>query len=109
MVRALCLAAILVLSGNAAFALDPAAQRGLTFVKTNCAMCHAIGKVGDSPLKDAPPFRTLHELYPVEDLEEALAEGIITGHPSMPQFTLDTAQITDVIAYLKTLEDPTAQ
>jgi hypothetical protein len=32
----------------------------------------------------APPFRTLHERYPVENLEEPLAEGIISGHPSMP-------------------------
>lgn len=109
MVRALCLAALLALSSNAALALDPAAQRGQTFVRTNCGMCHATGRTGESPLAIAPAFRTLHELYPIEDLEEALAEGIITGHPSMPQFTLDAAQIDDVIAYLKTLEDPTAQ
>jgi hypothetical protein len=52
----------------------------------------------------APPFRSLHERYPVENLQESLAEGIITGHPSMPEFRLDPDQITDVIAYLKTLE-----
>jgi mono/diheme cytochrome c family protein len=28
----------------------------------------------------------------------------MTGHPSMPEFRLDAAQINDVIAYLKTLE-----
>jgi hypothetical protein len=52
----------------------------------------------------APPFRTLHERYPVETLEEALAEGIITGHPNMPEFRLDPGQVGDVIAFLKTLE-----
>ena len=52
----------------------------------------------------APPFRSLHERYPVENLQESLAEGIVTGHPSMPEFRLDPDQITDVIAYLKTLE-----
>ncbi|MBZ0229488.1 MAG: cytochrome c [Bauldia sp.] len=109
MIRVLILTAVLALSTGAAFALDPAAQRGLTFVRANCAMCHAVGHFGDSPLSPAPAFRTLHALYPVEELEEALAEGIVTGHPSMPQFTLDGAQIDDVIAYLKTLEKPGAQ
>jgi hypothetical protein len=32
------------------------------------------------------------------------AEGIITGHPSMPEFKLDAGQVADVIAYLKSLE-----
>ena len=83
---------------------SPAARRGLTFVRTNCAQCHAIDKGSPSPLGIAPPFRTLHRMYPVESLEEALAEGISTGHPSMPEFRLDPDQIGDVIAYLKSLE-----
>lgn len=82
----------------------PAAQRGLVFLRTNCVRCHAIDKVSNSPLKIAPPFRTLHLRYPIEDLEEPLAEGIITGHPTMPEFRLDPGQVGDVIAYLKTLE-----
>ena len=57
-----------------------------------------------SPLKIAPPFRTLHLRYPIETLEESLAEGIVTGHPTMPQFRLEPDQINDVISYLKTLE-----
>ena len=106
MMRVLALAAVFAISTQAAVALDPSAQRGLTFVQTNCSMCHAVGRVGTSPLAIAPPFRTLHERYPVEDLQESLAEGIVTGHPSMPQFKLDAAQINDVIAYLKSLEGP---
>lgn len=84
--------------------LSPAAQRGLVIVRTNCSRCHAIGKVGDSLLPIAPPFRTLHERYRVEDLEEPLAEGIVTGHPTMPEFRFDPGQVGDVIAYLKSLE-----
>jgi mono/diheme cytochrome c family protein len=84
--------------------LSPAAQRGLVIVRTNCSRCHAIGKIGDSPLPIAPPFRTLHARYPVEDLEEPLAEGIVTGHPTMPEFRFDPGQVGDIIAYLKTLE-----
>ena len=89
---------------TATAAMDPKEQRGLTFAQTNCAMCHAIGRHGSSPLAEAPPFRTLHERYPVEDLEEPLAEGIMTGHPTMPQWQLDPGQISDLIAYMKTLE-----
>jgi len=84
--------------------LSPAAQRGLVIVRTNCARCHAIDNVSESPLKVAPPFRTLHQRYPVEALEEPLAEGIVTGHPSMPEFSFDPGQVGDVIAYLKSLE-----
>jgi cytochrome c len=104
MVRFLTMAAAVLFGMNSASALDPAAQRGLTFAQTNCAMCHAIGPAGESPLPIAPPFRTFHEAYPVEHLEEAFAEGIVTGHPTMPQYQLDVAQITDLIAYLKSLE-----
>jgi mono/diheme cytochrome c family protein len=101
---ALVLLTVLEASHAAAEGLSPAAQRGLTFVRVNCARCHAIGKAGESPLTIAPAFRTLHRQYPVEGLEEAFAEGIVTGHPTMPEFQLDPGQIGDVIAYLKTLE-----
>lgn len=89
----------------AGYALEPDAQRGLTFVTANCIECHSVDKVSPSALKIAPAFRTLHINYPVENLAEAFAEGIMTGHPSMPQFKLDPGQIGDVIAYLKTLEN----
>jgi mono/diheme cytochrome c family protein len=86
--------------------LEPAAQRGRTLLQAECARCHAIGMIGGSPLKIAPPFRTLHLKYPVETLQESLAEGIITGHQTMPEFSFDTGQVNDIITYLKTLERP---
>jgi len=89
---------------DASHAQSPAAQRGQTFVRVNCSRCHSIDKVSPSPLRIAPPFRTLHLKYPVETLEEALAEGIVTGHAAMPEFRLDPGQVGDVIAFLKTLE-----
>jgi cytochrome c len=87
-----------------AVAASPAEQRGKTFALNNCARCHSIDQVTQSPLKIAPPFRTLHLRYPVETLAEALAEGIETGHPTMPAFQLDPDQINDLLSYLKTLE-----
>jgi cytochrome c553 len=95
---------LLTSSAMAQSALEPAAQRGLTLVRTHCARCHSIDRVSASPLAIAPPFRTLHKKYPVENLEEALGEGISTGHPTMPEFRFDPGQVTDIIAYLKTLE-----
>jgi mono/diheme cytochrome c family protein len=80
------------------------AEQGKRLALTYCARCHAIDKVSPSPLKIAPPFRTLHERYPVGMLEEALAEGIVTGHPTMPEFRFDGDQIGDFLAFLKTLE-----
>jgi cytochrome c len=84
--------------------ISPAVQRGLNFARANCARCHAIDRVGPSPLAIAPPFRELHKRYPVESLQEAFAEGIQTGHQNMPEFRLEPDQIGDVIAFLKTLE-----
>ena len=87
-----------------ALAASPAEQRGKAYVRSHCARCHAIDRVSNSPLKIAPPFRTLHLRYPVETLGEALAEGIYTGHAEMPAFELTPDQIHDVLSYLKTLE-----
>jgi cytochrome c len=92
------------LSSGIGFAQDPSAQRGRSFALANCARCHSIDKVSPSPLAIAPPFRTLHQRYPVESLEEALGEGIVTSHPTMPEFRLEPDQIGDFIRFLKTLE-----
>jgi cytochrome c len=96
--------ALLTSSAVAQPALEPAAQRGLVIARTNCARCHSIDRVTASPLAIAPPFRTLHKKYPVENLEEALAEGISTGHPTMPEFRFDPGQVSDFISFLKSLE-----
>ena len=85
-----------------AMAASPEEQRGKTFALNNCARCHSIDKVSPSRLKIAPPFRTLHTRYPIETIAEALAEGIYTGHPTMPVYQLDPDQIHDLLAYLKT-------
>ena len=79
-------------------------ELGEAIAQEHCAACHAIGLEGDSPMPEAPAFRTLHESYPVTHLAEALAEGIIVGHPEMPVFVLDPAQIESFLAYLHTLE-----
>jgi mono/diheme cytochrome c family protein len=83
---------------------EPNVMAGKAFALANCSHCHSIDKFTPSALPIAPPFRTLHQRYPVESLEEALGEGISTGHPSMPEFRLDPGQVGDFISFLKSLE-----
>jgi len=95
---------LITIAFTPAGAASPQEKRGKILALYNCAKCHSIDKVSPSPLKIAPPFRTLHTHYPIEVLAKALAEGITTGHPRMPPFDLGPVQIGDLLAYLKTLE-----
>ncbi len=100
----LLLAMLLAAATPAAAQTEPAAQRGLVFVKTHCAACHAIGRSDESPLALALPLRDLHRHYAPEMLPEAMLAGVRKGHPNMPAFMLDVAHFADIIAYLKTFE-----
>ncbi len=105
--------ALVTLGGGALTALanaqagpsDPAA--GAAILEANCATCHAIGAMGASPVATAPAFRTLSTRYPVESLEEALAEGIMVGHEGlvqMPEFVFSPEEIGHIIAYLSSIQ-----
>jgi cytochrome c len=83
---------------------DASIQRGQALVERNCGMCHATGTAGDSPNPLSPHFRDLHERYPVEDLGEALSEGIMVGHPQMPQFRFAPDEVQNIIAYLQSIQ-----
>ena len=51
-----------------------------------------------------PAFRILGQRYPIESLEEALAEGVMSGHPDMPEFSFDAHDVGAIIAYLKSIQ-----
>ena len=103
--QALAAACVLAALADPALAqMSPAAQRGLTYVRVNCAQCHSVDKATASPLRAAVPLRELHQRYAVRDLAASLAEEIRTGHPSMAEYRLDPGQVADVIAWLETLE-----
>ena len=80
------------------------ARRGEALLTTNCARCHAVGRSGLSPHPEAPPFRTLSRKFKVEGLAEALAEGISTGHPDMPEFVFEADEVGAIIDYLKSIQ-----
>lgn len=79
-------------------------EEGRRLAEINCATCHAIGPTGDSRHPTAPPFRTLSQNYPLNSLEEAFAEGILVGHPDMPDFQLESAEIDHLLAYLNSIQ-----
>jgi len=74
-------------------------------VQANCGRCHAIGLDDRSPLPVAPPFREVAKRYPPDNLAEALAEGIVTGHEGMPEFVFEPEQIVAIVEYLQSLRD----
>lgn len=78
-------------------------DRGAILVRQKCAGCHAVERSGDSPMAAAPPFRSMGVLYPVRDLQEAFAEGLVTAHPAMPAFELQSTEIADLVAYLESV------
>ena len=101
-VRASLAAVLLLTVAQAATAQD--VKYGEELLTRDCGKCHAVGSTGESPDKEAPAFRTLGQRYPVESLEEALGEGIMSGHPEMPEFKFDANDVGAIIAYLKSIQ-----
>ncbi len=85
-------------------AVASSAADGEKLLQDNCSRCHAIGKEGDSPLPIAPPFRDVMKIYGADSLEEALGEGLVTGHPDMPEFVFPPDQVGAIVSYLHSLE-----
>jgi mono/diheme cytochrome c family protein len=105
--KRLASAAVIALLPSITWAQDgDLLQRGRAIVEEHCARCHAVGEAGESPLAAAPPFRSLGERYPVSDLEEALAEGIVTAHPDMPEFAFPPEEVAAIIAFLESIQQP---
>ncbi|ODR96695.1 hypothetical protein AUC69_13920 [Methyloceanibacter superfactus] len=84
-------------------------DKGEVLVREKCSRCHAVGIEGASPNPDAPPFRTLSSRYPIEDLAESLAEGIVSGHPDMPIFVFGPHDVDAIIAYLESIQEAPAE
>jgi mono/diheme cytochrome c family protein len=101
-VFAICAAPVATLAAPG----KPLLARGAAIARNNCGACHAISRTGASPNPKSPPFRELARRYPLSNLEEALAEGIVVGHEGleMPRFKLDAAEIEAILAYLGSIQ-----
>ncbi len=103
---ALALALFAAGAGSSAVAAEKGlANKGEVLVRENCARCHAVALVGASPSAEAPPFRTLGRQYPIENLAESLAEGIVSGHPEMPIFVFKPHDVDAILAYLESIQE----
>lgn len=109
--RVVALAALVAAFGQAAMAsdgaypTDPASlEKGQALAQSLCASCHAVGTEGDSAIADAPAFRALAEKYPLESLEESLAEGIVTAHENMPEIAFEPDEIDAFLGYLTSIQ-----
>jgi mono/diheme cytochrome c family protein len=79
-------------------------ERGSVILHEDCGGCHAVAEKGESPLEKAPRFRDLGRRFAIESLAEALAEGIMTGHPEMPERSYEPADIDAILAYLESIQ-----
>ncbi len=106
MLRSRAIGLVLAFGLSAAAAQDAATiRRGEALVNRNCSRCHATARTDQSTHPEAPLFRTLGKRYPIEALEEALGEGIISGHPDMPEFRFENNEVGAIIAYLKSIQE----
>ncbi len=108
---AVIVASALLVAGAPARAQPPQGRqteiaRGEALVAQNCSICHATGTSGESPNPDAPHFRDLGKRYPVEDIAEALAEGMIVGHSPMPEWRFSSEDVHAIVAYLQSIQAP---
>lgn len=78
--------------------------RGEELTQRHCGRCHATGFSGKSAEPAAPPFRELHRRYDPDQLGEALAEGLLTGHPMMPEFRFSPEDVRAIVDYLKSIQ-----
>lgn len=83
---------------------NPLIAKGQALLQANCARCHAIGADDTSTHKDAPPFRVVVTRYPPDNLAEALAEGLVSGHPDMPEFVFEPDEVVAITTYLESLK-----
>jgi cytochrome c len=101
MTRALLLAFLLL--ALPAQADDALTAHGKALAEKNCTTCHAVGVSGDSPLRDAPPFRDLAANYDEGELEDAFNDGVVTEHPAMPDWQMTPEQAAALASYIMSL------
>lgn len=90
---------------DGAYPSDPTSlATGLELAEIHCASCHAVTLDDESAQAGAPAFRNLAKLYPLESLEEPLAEGIVTAHDNMPEFAFEPDDIDAFLGYLTSIQ-----
>ena len=92
--NAVGLALAITLVPTLSTANDPRAQRGRTFALANCAQCHAVGPIGESPLRIAPPFRNFTRAIPSIPSPRRWPRASSRGIPRCPSSVLTWRRLT---------------
>ncbi len=79
-------------------------ENGRTVAETSCASCHAIGERGNSPMPQAPVFRSVLRRYSSDVLETELIMGMRVAHGPMPTFQFNPDAAGALIAYLLSIQ-----
>src|SRR5579871_1760118 len=87
-------------------AVSFAQTSGAEIYKSKCQMCHAADGSGDTPAGKAMKARPLNSPEVMKQSDADLIAVTKNGRNKMPAFAgkLTDAQITDVIAYIRTLQ-----
>lgn len=91
-------------SAESATPVDPVLAEGRFLADIHCSACHAITPNDASKHAEAPPLREISRNYPVFALEESLAEGIVVGHPDMPEYRFRPEDINALLRYLESIQ-----
>ena len=93
----------IILSGTPILADD--FSDGKALAEVNCGRCHALG-TSDSPFKEAPPFRTIHENFSEGELEDAFNEGMVVAHPAMPHWVMTPDEARHLATFIMSFGPP---
>ncbi|MGH9680337.1 MAG: c-type cytochrome [Candidatus Acidiferrales bacterium] len=82
------------------------AEAGKPLFETNCAKCHGPDGSGDTPIGKAVGAKDLRAEEAKKLTDAQIATQISQGKNNMPPFgdALDKAKISDIIAYVRTLQ-----
>lgn len=80
-------------------------ERGHAIAEQTCLRCHR--EFESDPVRNpaAPALATFGQRWPLEDMQEALAEGITVSHENtdMPEFSFSPETINELLAYFADL------
>jgi mono/diheme cytochrome c family protein len=79
-------------------------NQGLRIARAICAECHLVDKVpGQSPNPAAPTFEHIANIPGMSST--ALAAALQTSHDTMPNVVIKGSDLSDVIAYILSLNE----
>ena len=88
---------------NAPASKSQLAAQGKAILQEKCGRCHAVGPTGASPLRTAPPMRTIYRRFLPRELQAELSEGMVSRHREMPQIEFSDDDVYAILTYLYAL------